>query len=110
MDKISKWGWIGDRGERVLTITGYEQLTANELRCSQLAVCSAITRLQSLGGRDGFFQRCERREDSGFGDFECFSHSLVTVWQKVQKCSSEKQVIGEDENEGRHPNKTTTEK
>jgi len=40
---------------------------------------------------------------------ECFSHSLVTGREKVQKYSSEKQVIGEDENEGRHPNKTMTE-
>lgn len=48
-----------------------------------------------------FLRRCERREGSGFGDLECFSHSLVTAWEKVQKYSSEKQVIGEDENEGR---------
>lgn len=72
MAKISKWGWIGDRGEHVLTITGYEQLTANRLRCSQLAVCSAITRLQSLVGRGVFLGDVKEGRAAALGTLSAF--------------------------------------
>lgn len=109
VDKISKWGWTGDRR----TCTNHNWIWTTCSKWAVLLTASYLLRhcqAAAFSRQRWVVRRCERREGGGFGDFECFSHSLVTVRQKVQKYSSEKHIIVEDENEGRHPNETTREK
>lgn len=53
-------------------------------------------------GTEGL-RRGSGREGSASGDSQCFSHPLVTVWEKEQKRSSEKREIGKDVEGGPHP-------
>lgn len=62
---------------------------------------------QASVGTQGL-SRGEGREGSASEDSQSFSHPLVTVWEKVQKHSSEKQVTEED-GEGGQPHQSTAE-